>query len=62
MTDVCAECGEYLTVSGESPDKETWGDPQHVFCDICGGAEHPADLAPDWNGDTGSHLSCEAGA
>lgn len=50
----CSECGEPLAVQDEG-DIE----PQHIFCDICGKAEHPADLTPDWNGETGNHLSCE---
>ena len=51
----CTECGEPLTVEGNGDGIE----PQHVFCDYCGEAEHPADLTPDWNGETGNHLSCE---
>jgi hypothetical protein len=54
---LCPLCGEPLTVEGFGDGDE----PQHVFCDICGLAEHPADLTPDWNGETGSHLSCERG-
>lgn len=50
----CIECNEPLTVEGLGGDE-----PQHVFCDVCGKAEHPADLTPDWNGETGNHLSCE---
>jgi hypothetical protein len=54
------ECGAWLTVSGDRFDSEPFlGEPVHVFCDICGEHEHPADLTPDWNGGTGCHLSCE---
>jgi hypothetical protein len=56
----CSRCGQYLTVSGEAVDPDPFlGEPQHVFCDLCGLVEHPADLTPDWNGETGCHLSCE---
>lgn len=54
--DVCPVCSQPLTVEG---DTDGTGDPQHVFCDICDRAEHPADLTADWNGETGQHLSCE---
>lgn len=50
----CEECGQPLVVMTEE-DTE----PIHVFCDICGKAEHPADLTTDWNGETGNHVSCE---
>jgi hypothetical protein len=52
---VCGACGHTLTTYG---DTDGSGDPIHVFCDICGKAEHPADLTSDWNGETGEHLSC----
>jgi hypothetical protein len=59
---VCAVCLMTLTVSGLRVDPDPFLDePQHVFCDICGEAEHPADLTTDWNGKTGCHLSCEQG-
>lgn len=35
-------------------------DPELIFCDLCGASETPADLTPDWNGETGCHRSCEA--
>ena len=54
LLDTCEECGEPLT----EPD-DPMADPQHVFCDVCGRAEHPADLTTDWNGETGTHRSCE---
>lgn len=50
---LCQDCGESLL---NADDEE----PQHVFCDLCNGHEHPADLTTDWNGETGNHLSCEA--
>jgi hypothetical protein len=31
-----------------------------LTCDLCGGTEDADDLTPDWNGETGCHLSCEA--
>lgn len=34
-------------------------EPDVIYCDICGRGESPADLTPDWNGDTGCHRSCE---
>lgn len=34
------------------------GDPW-LTCDICHGREWSGDLTPDWNGETGNHLSCE---
>ena len=34
--------------------------PDVIHCDICDGEEYPDDLTPDWNGETGCHLSCEA--
>lgn len=58
----CADCGEPLTVEGSSSPEAfaaNGADPAHVFCDLCGKAEHPADLTPDWNGETGNHASCE---
>lgn len=55
-TEMCAECGEPLVVEDrDNPD----GDPLHVFCDICGRVEHPADLTLGWNGGTGSHRLCD---
>jgi hypothetical protein len=30
-----------------------------LTCDLCGQKEWAGDLTPDWNGDTGNHLSCE---
>jgi hypothetical protein len=58
--DQCPACGLRLTTSGEPEDPDPFlEDPHHVFCDFCGEAEHPADLTPDWNGETGNHLSCE---
>lgn len=54
----CLDCGEPLTVEGDN-DPAMTADPVHVFCDICGDAEHAADLTPDWNGETGNHRSCE---
>lgn len=35
-------------------------DPTFVTCDLCDGVETPADMTPDWNGETGCHRSCEA--
>ena len=32
----------------------------YVTCDICGRRESVDDLTPDWNGETGCHISCEA--
>lgn len=34
------------------------GDPV-LTCDICGKHEWSGDLTPDWNGETGNHISCE---
>lgn len=51
---LCRECGAPLVVQPTGAIE-----PVHVFCDICGGTEHPADLTPDWNGETGSHRTCE---
>jgi len=55
--DACPECGQSLYV--DDPDAT---EPTHVWCDICGGIEHPADLTPDWDGETGAHRSCEDAA
>ncbi|HET7070117.1 MAG TPA: hypothetical protein VFI40_04785 [Nocardioides sp.] len=55
----CAACGETLIVEG---DGDGTGAPVHLFCDYCPKVEHAADLTPDWNGETGNHLSCEADA
>lgn len=33
-----------------------------LSCDVCGHFECVADLTPDWNGETGAHLSCERAA
>ena len=30
-----------------------------LHCDYCDVIENAADLTPDWNGETGCHLSCE---
>lgn len=30
-----------------------------LTCDHCEVIEHADDLTPDWNGETGNHLSCE---
>lgn len=35
-------------------------EPEFAHCDLCGAAERLDDLPADWNGETGSHLSCEA--
>lgn len=35
-------------------------DPDRLTCDHCDRIETAADLTPDWNPDTGCHLSCEA--
>lgn len=56
---LCPDCGEALTVEG---DGDGMGDPVHLFCDYCPNVEHAADLTPDWNGETGNHLSCESAA
>jgi hypothetical protein len=52
---VCDICGLPLEVMlpGDT-------EPTHVFCDICGKAEHPADMTPNWDGETGAHLRCGA--
>lgn len=34
-------------------------DPDALHCDLCDVVETAADLTPDWNGETGNHLSCE---
>jgi len=54
---ICNECGQTLDAFpfGKAPGMDPW----HVMCDICGEHEHPADMTPDWNGETGCHLSCE---
>lgn len=52
---ICDECGQPTDGTAFETDDE----PLHVFCDICGEREHPADMTPDWNGETGCHLSCE---
>lgn len=31
-----------------------------LHCDYCEAVENADDLTPDWNGETGNHLSCEA--
>ena len=31
-----------------------------LHCDLCDVVENADDLTPDWNGETGNHLSCEA--
>lgn len=62
---LCPECDQPLTVNGLLTDAEAEAgghEPWHVFCDLCGGAEHPAEMTYDWNGDTGNHLSCESEA
>jgi hypothetical protein len=51
----CPECGDSLAVLPE----DALSDPVHVSCDLCGEVEHPADMTPDWNGETGCHLTCE---
>lgn len=35
-------------------------DEDTLRCDLCTTLECAADLTPDWNGETGNHLSCEA--
>ncbi len=35
-------------------------DEDALHCDYCETVESAADLPPDWNGETGNHLSCEA--
>jgi len=30
-----------------------------LHCDYCDRLEYADDLTPDWNGETGNHLSCE---
>lgn len=34
--------------------------PTTLHCDFCSRVEDADDLTPDWNGETGNHLSCEA--
>lgn len=59
MVDVCPECGQPFDAFPFIKKGDALMDPQHVMCDICGEHEHPADMTPDWNGETGCHLSCE---
>lgn len=47
--ELCEECDVPLEES-----------PHHLHCDLCNDVEHSDDLTPDWNGETGNHLSCEA--
>lgn len=34
-------------------------DNDALHCDYCTTVESAADLTPDWNGETGNHVSCE---
>ena len=42
----------------ESPTYRPYGEDS-LHCDYCSVIECAADLTPDWNGETGNHLSCE---
>lgn len=41
------------------PGGHTTGDECLLHCDYCNVVECADDLTPDWNGETGNHLSCE---
>ena len=43
------------------PKADTMGpwSPTTLHCDFCSRVEDADDLTPDWNGETGNHLSCE---
>lgn len=43
---------------GEGNPEDEDADPM-LHCDLCDKVEWSGDLTPDWNGETGNHLSCE---
>ena len=55
----CPACGQDNDPSG--PGCACYGDDT-LHCDLCPKVETAADLTPDWNPETGNHLSCERGA
>lgn len=65
----CPECGRRFDLMNET-DAEEWayGHDCEVTprCDLCGEPDlqqaNGEWLAPDWNGETGNHLTCEAEA
>lgn len=47
-----------LVASIETHEEDVYGSEPTPTCDICGKPDGAG--VPDWNGETGNHLSCEA--
>jgi hypothetical protein len=47
----------------EVHEEDVYGTQEGILhCDFCPKVEYADDLTPDWNGETGNHLSCEVGS